>query len=167
MKYQQWANDEKWQPEGSGLHILAKQPEGIPPIVRPESTKLMDVSALDDCVKKCRWLAAEQKTWWADFLAHERCFRTKWGAASEDYLSNARKSKWYLKQLKKHKPISELHKQDQDQEERERNLEKEILRIFPKNRELKTTHNTFQDCCVHVCSFYRQPLPRNSCIQYY
>ena len=123
MKYQQWANDEKWQPEGSGLHILAKQPEGIPPIVRPESTKLMDVSALDDCVKKCRWLTAEQKTWWADFLAHERCYRTKWGAACEDYLSNARKSKWYLKQLKKHKPLSELHKQDQDQEERERNLE--------------------------------------------
>ena len=123
MKYKQWANDEKWQPEGSGLHILAKQPEGILPLVRPDTNKLMDVSALDDCVKKCRQLMAEQQTWWADFLAHERRYRTKWSAASEDHLSNARKSKWYLEKLKKHKPISELRKQDQDQEERERNLE--------------------------------------------
>ena len=83
----------------------------------------MDVSALEDCVKKCRRLTAEQQTWWADFLAHERRYRTKWTAASEDHLSNARKSKWYLEKLKKHKPISELRKQDQDQEERERNLE--------------------------------------------
>ena len=112
------------QPEGPGLHILAKQPEGIPPLVRPDTNKLMDVSALDDCVKKCsRRLTAEQQTWWADFLAHERRSRTKWTAASEDHLSNVRKSKWYLQKLKKHKPISELRKQDQDQEERERNLE--------------------------------------------
>ena len=37
MKYKQWANDEKWQPERSGLHILAKQPEGISPLVRLNS----------------------------------------------------------------------------------------------------------------------------------
>ena len=36
----------------------------------PDSTKMMDVIALDDCDKKCRWLTAEQWTWWADFLPH-------------------------------------------------------------------------------------------------
>ena len=44
---------------------------------------------------------AEQWTRWADFLTHERHYRTKWSAASEDHLSNARKSKWYLEKLKK------------------------------------------------------------------
>ena len=74
---------------------------------------------MDDCDKKCRWLTAEQ---WTAFLPHERRYRTKWSAASEDHLSNARKIKWYFEKLKKHTPISDLCK-DQDQEESERNLE--------------------------------------------
>ena len=51
MKYKQWANDETWLPEGSGLRILAKQPEGTPPLVRPETNKMMGVDSLADCVK--------------------------------------------------------------------------------------------------------------------
>ena len=78
MKYKQWANDEMWLPEGSGLRILAKQPEGTPPLVRPETNKMMGVDSLADCVKKCRRLTAEQRTWWAEFLENERQY--------EDYL---------------------------------------------------------------------------------
>ena len=129
IKSKQWANDEKWQPEGSGLHILAKQPKGIPPLVRPVSTKMMDVSALDDCVKKCRWLTAEQQTWWADFLTHERRYRTKWSAASEDHLSNATKSKWCLEKLKNTNPYASYTNKT-----RTRRNVKEILRIFSTRR---------------------------------
>ena len=56
MKYKQWANHENWQPESSDLHILAKQLKGITPLVHPDSIKMMDVIALDNCHKKCRWL---------------------------------------------------------------------------------------------------------------
>ena len=36
-----------------------------------------------------------------------------------------------------------------------------FFQIPLKNSELKTTHNTLRDCCVH---FFRQPQSRNSCI---
>ena len=59
IKYKQWANAEKWQPEGLGVHILAQQLEEIPPLVWPESSKMMDVAVLDDCINKCRQLTAD------------------------------------------------------------------------------------------------------------
>ena len=80
----------------------------------------MKVGALADCVKK--WLTVDQIKWWGEFLDKEKRYRGKWNTASEEYLSEAKKSRWYLDKLKKHRPISEPREQDQDQEESENNL---------------------------------------------
>lgn len=123
MKYKQWANDESWLPEGPGLHLLASEPKGAPILVRPDTAKIMEVSALKECVKKCKRLTSQQKTWWAEFLEKETKYRAKWASATEEYLSKAKEDRWYLKKLRKHKPVSELKRViDQDQEERERTL---------------------------------------------
>ena len=123
MKYKQWANDEFWLPDGPGLKILAKQPEGTPALIRPDTKKMLDVDALADCVKKCPRLKGNQKEWWADFIDNERRYREKWNGASEEYLSSVKKGRWYFDKLRRHKSISELHEDDVDQQERERNLE--------------------------------------------
>ena len=123
MKYKQWANEESWLPEGSGLQILTKVPEGVPSLVRPDTRKIMEVDALIDCVKKCKRLTTAERKWWTEFTDKERIYREKWSSASEDYFGNAKKHKWYLNKLRPHKPLKQLQRDDVDQQEREQNLE--------------------------------------------
>lgn len=123
MKYKQWANDESWLPDGPGLQILAKVPEGVPTLVRPDTNKMMEVDTLVDCVKKCKRLTSTQREWWAEFTSNERKYREKWSSASDDYLKNVKKGKWYLNKLHPHKPLSDLQRDDLDQQQREQNLE--------------------------------------------
>ena len=91
MKYKQWASDESWLPEGPGLRLLAQEPERTPAVVRQDTTKMLDVKALEDNVKKCKRLTAEQREWWDNFIHNERRYRQKWSSASEEYLKNAKK----------------------------------------------------------------------------
>ena len=75
--------------------------------------------------KKCRRLNSDQRKWWAQFIENERRYRNKWSAVTEEYLCEAKRNRWYLDkgQLKRHKPVSELKKQDQDQQQHKHNLE--------------------------------------------
>ena len=123
MQYKQWANHESWLPDGPGLKILRSMPEGTPSLVRPDSAKMLDVSALAECVKKCKRLNADQKEWWALFLDNEKRYREKWSSVSDDYLCKAKQGKWYLDQLKRHRQINDLQQRDMDQQQRENNLE--------------------------------------------
>ncbi len=123
MKYKQWATDETWLPEGPGEKILAEVPKGAPSIVRPDTNKMLEVKALAECVKKCKRLNAEQREWWAEFIDREKRYREKWSNVDDKYLNNAKKQKWYLDKLRKHKPIEELQENDPDQEEREAMLD--------------------------------------------
>lgn len=77
---------------------------------------------------------------------------TLWGAASEEHYSNARKSKWYLENLEKHTPISELCKQDKDQDKSERTLENllnkanwcpKVSVLLNKRKKKKNTENHY------------------------
>ena len=123
MKYKQWANDESWLPKGPGHKLLKKEPKEAPPLVRPDTAKMLEVNALADCVKKCKRLTADQKEWWTKFINNEKRYREKWSGASLDYLGSVKNERWYLDKLRRHRPITDLQVEDMDQQQRESNLE--------------------------------------------
>ena len=127
MKYKAWANDKRWLPEGTGLHMLNGLPEGTPSLVRPEFGKQLDAKQLEESVKKCKRMNTEDRQWWESFIQNEKNYRQKWEAASQELLMREKKLQWPLRKLKKHLPTEVAIEHDKDQEARKKNLE-DLLR---------------------------------------
>lgn len=90
MQYKQWVNYEFWFLDGLGLKILRSMSEGTFLFVRFDFVKMLDVSVLVECVKKCKRFNVDQKEWWALFLDNEKRYREKWSSVSDDYFCKAK-----------------------------------------------------------------------------
>ena len=122
MKYKNWASDKTWLPDGAGLCMLNSTPRGIPPLVRPETKKQLDVKDLQDCINKCKRLTNEDKLWWSSFVSSKKVLRDKWSTASANTLKEEKRLEWPLNKLKRHRAIKEAAATDPDQQQREETL---------------------------------------------
>ena len=143
MKYKNWASDKTWLPDGPGLRILNNTPKGVPPLVRPDPKKQLDVKDLQDSVNKCKRLTNEDKLWWSSFVSSEKALRDKWSTASAKTLKEEKRSEWPLRKLKRYREIKEAAATDADQQQREETLA-DLLR--------KADHFPDVSICIYLSS---------------